>query len=156
MAYKHTSGEHLLSLKFHLVQSVIYFIEVFCRRASPFLFIFKALSTLRRRLFVHCTEEFLLSCSTLSESLLIIFVFSLPISFQKPLKFKKTFLFIVKAMINARGCSNNEIVKGWFCYGCSYLFSGVQVTLLVFLFDAQLFHPHEKETQKSSSSFSEV
>lgn len=58
MAYKHTSEEHLLSLKFYLVQSVIYFIEVLCKRASLFLFIFKAFSTLERCLLVHCTEEF--------------------------------------------------------------------------------------------------
>lgn len=83
MAYKHTSEEHLLSLKSHLVQSVTYFIEALCKRASPFVFTFKAFSTLERCLLVHCTEEFLLSCSTLSESILII-VFSVPISFQKP------------------------------------------------------------------------
>lgn len=57
-------------------------------------------------------------------------------------------------MVNARGYPNNEMVKGCFYYGCSYLFSGGQVALLVFLFDAQLFHPHERETQKSSSPFS--
>lgn len=61
----------------------------------------------------------------------------------------------MKAKVNAGGCSNNKIVKGCFYYGCSFSFSGVQVALLVFLFDAQLFHPHEREIQKSSSSFSE-
>lgn len=54
MAYKHTSEEHLLSLKFRLVQSVIYFIEVLYRRTSPFLFIFKAFSIMERCLLIPC------------------------------------------------------------------------------------------------------
>lgn len=58
----------------------------------------------------------------------------------------------MKAMVNPGGCSNNEIVKGCFYYYCSYLCSGVQVALLVFLFDAQLFHPHEREIQRAASS----
>lgn len=83
MAYGYTSEEHLLSLGFHLVQSVIYFIEVLCRRTSLFVFIFKVFSILARCLLVHCTEEFLLVCSTLSGSILII-VFPVPITLQKP------------------------------------------------------------------------
>lgn len=75
MAYKYTSEEHLLSLEFHLVQSVIYFIEVLCRRTSPFVFIFKAFFILAGCLLVHCTKEFLLVCSTFSESILIIVFF---------------------------------------------------------------------------------
>lgn len=43
MSHKYTSEEHVLSLKFHLVQSVTYFIEVLFRRTSPFvLFFFNA------------------------------------------------------------------------------------------------------------------
>lgn len=66
------------------MQSVIYFIEVLCRRTGPFVFIFKAFFILARCLLVQGTEEFLLVHSSLSESVLII-VFSVPISLQKPL-----------------------------------------------------------------------
>lgn len=59
MAYKHTSEEHLLSLKFRLVQSVRYFIEVLYRRASPFLFIFKAFSIMGRCLLIPYFPVFL-------------------------------------------------------------------------------------------------
>lgn len=40
MSHKYTSEEHVLSLKFHLVQSVTYFIEVLFRRTSPFVLFF--------------------------------------------------------------------------------------------------------------------
>jgi len=82
MVHKCTSEEHVLSLEFHLVQSVLYFIEVLCRRKSPFVFIFNAFFILARCLLVGCTEEFLLVCSTFSESILII-VFSISISLRK-------------------------------------------------------------------------
>lgn len=82
MAYKYTSEKHLLSLEFHLVRSVIYFIEVHHRRTSPFVFTFKAFVILARCLLVYCTEEVLV-CSTLSESILII-VFSALSCLQKP------------------------------------------------------------------------
>lgn len=62
----------------------------------------------------------------------------------------------MKAMVNAGGCSNNETVKGCFYCHCLCSCSGVLVALLVFLFDAQLFHPHERETQDPSSYFSDV
>lgn len=91
MAYKYTSEEHLLSLEFHLVQSVMYFIEALCRRTSSFVFIFKAFFILVRCLLVHCTEEFLLVCSTLSESILIIVFFLSLLVFKKHCNLKGSF-----------------------------------------------------------------
>lgn len=61
----------------------------------------------------------------------------------------------MKAMVNAGGCSNDETVEG--CFYCHCLCSCSEVLVaLAFLFDAQLFHPHDRETQHPSSSFSEV
>lgn len=127
MVYKYTSEEHLLSLKFHLVQSVIYFIEVLYRRTSPFIFIVKVLFILARYIvlknFYQSVPLFLY---------LLIIAFSVPISLQKPLQGERVFLFNMKAIVSVGGCPNNEIVKSYFHCHCSYLCSGVQVAFLYF------------------------
>lgn len=68
MSHKYTSEEHVLSLKFHLVQSVTYFIEVLFRRTSPFVLFFFLMHffILARYLLLVYTEEFLFVCCTLN------------------------------------------------------------------------------------------
>lgn len=62
----------------------------------------------------------------------------------------------MKAIVSIGGCPNNEIVKSYFHCHCSYLCSEVQVVVLVFLFDVQIFHLYVRETQKAAGALSVV
>lgn len=62
----------------------------------------------------------------------------------------------MKAIVSVGGCPNNELLKSYFHYHCSYLCSGVQVAVPVFLCDVQIFHLYARETQKAASTLSVV